>query len=493
MGDVYRARDRVLDRSVAVKLLRSIAVSETERARFTDEARTLALLSHPGLVTILDAATTDDEPYLVMELIHGQSLAESCRGGALEPAHVAAIGAQLADALGHAHAAGVVHRDLKPGNVLLGSDGRALLADFGLARLMSDSVRHTTDGVAVGTAAYLAPEQVCGEDITPAADVYSLGLVLLEALTGERAYQGMPIEAALARLTMPPVIPDALPSRWHVLLRAMTAREPAARPSTDEVAASMRDLASGLDPAVATAALRAEPVHQGPSLVPVSDDSSGGEATRAIEFESTPQPWSSRIVGHWRWVVVATAAVALFALVGPSLSSDDQPGTSTPTVTASRELNEPQRDFYDRLPALSQADHRSVVRPGTTYVESALDGDGGDQPAQPQDEGRLEASRGEVEVSGGAVQESSRVVEQSGAAAEGSGGAAEGSGGAAVGSGGAAQELRDDVEESAGAAEESGGNVDSEPEVRGNSRAEAARASNRGRGNGRQNVLDAVR
>lgn len=247
MAQVYRAHDGVLDRTVAVKMMRAIAAGDEERARFTDEAHMLAQLSHPGLVTVLDAATSDDEPYLVMELVDGPSLAECCRGVALEPERVAAIGAQIADALGHVHAAGIVHRDLKPGNVLLGADGRAQLTDFGLARIMSAAMRHTTSGVTVGTPAYLAPEQVRGDEITPAVDVYSLGLVLIEALTGACPYQGLPVEAALARLTTPPVIPDALPRRWRVLLRTMTALDPADRPSTAEVADVLRDLASGPD------------------------------------------------------------------------------------------------------------------------------------------------------------------------------------------------------------------------------------------------------
>jgi tRNA A-37 threonylcarbamoyl transferase component Bud32 len=245
MAQVYRAQDRVLGRTVAVKMLRAIAAHDDERARFSDEARMLAGLSHPGLVTVLDAATSDDEPYLVMEFVDGPSLADCCRDGALEPERVATIGAELADALGHVHAAGIVHRDLKPANVLLGGDGRARLTDFGLARIMSAALRHTTTGATVGTPAYLAPEQVRGDEITPAVDMYSLGLVLIEALTGECPYRGLPVEAALARLTVPPAIPDTLPRSWHVLLRAMTALDPADRPSTAQAAAALRTLASG--------------------------------------------------------------------------------------------------------------------------------------------------------------------------------------------------------------------------------------------------------
>jgi len=240
MAEVYRAHDRVLDRAVAVKLLLSLSGDDAARGRFTDEARMLARLSHPGLVTVLDASVTGDRPYLVMELVRGPSLAECCRGVSMEPTRVATIAAQLADALAYAHASGIVHRDLKPGNVLLAEEDRALLTDFGIARLLSEAARHTATGVTVGTAAYLAPEQVRGEDVTPAADVYSLGLVLLEALTGERAYGGSPTEAALARLTTSPPMPGTVPAAWVDLLMRMTALVPQDRPSAGQVAEGLR-------------------------------------------------------------------------------------------------------------------------------------------------------------------------------------------------------------------------------------------------------------
>jgi hypothetical protein len=363
MADVYRAHDRVLDRSVAVKLMRGVATGETERARFTNEARTLARLRHPGLVTVLDAATTDDEPYLVMELVAGPNLAERCRGTALDPTRVAAIGAQLADALGHAHAAGVVHRDLKPGNVLLGADGRALLTDFGVARLMSETVRHTTAGSAIGTAAYLAPEQVRGEDVSPAADVYALGLVLLEVLTGERAYRGLPVEAALARLTTPPHIPNAVPSPWHGLLRAMTALEPAERPSTDAVAASLRGLAAGLDPTAATAALR----------------------TESVRKRASP-------AAHGRWLIGATAAALLLTLVGASGGTDDGDTAARPANVA-HEVEQPPQLHHDAVEAASRPQQERHSR--TAHAGPARDG--GDRPLEPLGQARREASAGDVE------------------------------------------------------------------------------------------------
>jgi serine/threonine protein kinase len=373
MGEVYRAHDRVLGRSVAVKLMRSVVGDGAERARFTDEARALARLSHPGLVTMLDAATADDEPYLVMELINGPSLTECCRGVALEPARVAVIGAQLADALHHAHEAGVVHRDLKPDNVLLAADDRALLTDFGIARLMSDTTRHTVTGVTLGTAAYLAPEQVCGGKVTPATDVYALGLVLLEALTGERAYQGLPIEAALARLTTPPTIPDTVPSSWHGLLRSMTALEPAERPSSDEVALSLRELASGVGRMAATAAIPTGSVAKAASLVRTPGGSRHDEPADTLPLELDLQGQSDRFLDHWRWIVGAVVLALLFALAGSSGQSDEQGMNASLPATVSEELKDPPR------------------------VEPARDRDRGDQTAEPQDEARLKDPSGDVE------------------------------------------------------------------------------------------------
>ena len=239
MADVYRARDTMLDRDVALKVLRTSNTSEQDRERFVAEGRILAQLSHPNLVTLLDVGISD-EPFLVMEYVDGATLAE--QPGPLDLATVASIGMQLAEALTCAHDAGVVHRDVKPGNVLLGPDGRTRLADFGIARLLEDSARHTAEGLTVGTAAYVAPEQVTQGSVGPAADIYSLGLVLLEGITGERAYPGPPIEAAVARLTVPAPIPGDLPPDWQRLLRRMTATVPGDRPDAAAVVAALREL-----------------------------------------------------------------------------------------------------------------------------------------------------------------------------------------------------------------------------------------------------------
>ena len=239
MADVYAAHDTLLDRRVAIKLLRETPDSETARARFVSEARILAGTSDPGLVKVLDAGISGDRPFLVMELLPGGTVADLVDRGSQPLDRVAEIGAQAASALVPVHAAGIVHRDIKPGNLLFDGQGRLRLADFGIARLVGDTVRVTATGMTIGTATYLAPEQASGGEVGTAADVYALGLVLLELITGAPAFGGTPTEAALARLTHDPVVPDHLPEPLGRLLSAMTSREPQARPIAAEVAARL--------------------------------------------------------------------------------------------------------------------------------------------------------------------------------------------------------------------------------------------------------------
>jgi len=228
-GEVYRGFDRSLLRHVAIKVLHGEAGSE-HAARFGREVRLLARLQHPHLIPLYDAALGDGCRYLVMPLIRGMTLAERIATGPVPSGEAQRIGTALAQALAYTHAQGVVHRDVKPSNILLGDSGQILLADFGIARSDQSDQTVTAPGQLTGTAAYLAPEQVEGEETGPACDVYALGLVLLEALTGERAYPGTLLEQALARLWRPPQIPLPLGAGWVRLLDAMTARDPARRP-----------------------------------------------------------------------------------------------------------------------------------------------------------------------------------------------------------------------------------------------------------------------
>ncbi|MGB8649358.1 MAG: serine/threonine-protein kinase, partial [Mycobacteriales bacterium] len=242
-AEVWRATDTSLDRVVALKLV-TVAHDESS-ARAADEARTLARLSHPSLVQVYDAGTdTSGRPWVVMEFVEGETLADAIRRGPLPVRRITEIGLAVAEALDHVHAQGLVHRDIKPANVLIGRAGKVKLTDFGIARLV-DAAKVTSTGLMVGTASYLAPEQVAGETVGPATDVYALGLVLLEALTGKREYDGPAVEAAMARLHRAPVLPPTLPDGWAALLEAMTARSPLERPTAAQVARVLRDLLGG--------------------------------------------------------------------------------------------------------------------------------------------------------------------------------------------------------------------------------------------------------
>jgi hypothetical protein len=253
MAAVYRARDTQLDRIVAVKVFPAGEASDD--ARREAEAQTLARLNHPNLVTLFDAHLAPPgaaEPsYIVMELVDGPSLRDELDRGRLPAEEVGVLAAELAEALVSVHAAGVVHRDLKPANILLALTGlpsqpyRGKLADFGIAHLVG-SERITTDGVVIGTAAYLSPEQARGAEPGPPSDIYALGLILIEALSGERAFAGTPAEGIGARLVLDASIPAGLPAAWEQLLRDMTARDPEARPNAVAVAMSAREHAGEL-------------------------------------------------------------------------------------------------------------------------------------------------------------------------------------------------------------------------------------------------------
>jgi len=251
MASVYKAHDEFLDRNVAVKLFDAPLGEIAEVSNQEHELQMLARLNHHGLVTLIDAGIVENKTrhlsrmYLVMELITGPTLKKLTADRVLSGREIAQIGFDLAESLQYIHANGVIHRDVKPANVLMVAYGesddrpRAKLADFGIALLTGGA---SDTGETIGTAAYLSPEQAMRDTIEPATDVYSLGLCLLQAFTREVAFPGTPLESATARLIRDPAIPESLPPLWVDLLTAMTAREPGDRPSSGEAAAALGEL-----------------------------------------------------------------------------------------------------------------------------------------------------------------------------------------------------------------------------------------------------------
>ncbi len=264
---VYEAIDPLLQRDVAVKIFHADSSRASEMRLQEAEARLIAGMNHYALTTLFDAGVdvadaARPQIYLVMERIPGVDLRRRIqRDGPLTPAQVAFLGFDLAEGLQYVHEHGFLHRDIKPANILLADRGidtrvRGKLADFGISSMI-DGLPDSTSGTGTGTAAYLSPEQVDEQEPTIASDVYSLGLVLLEALTGTTAFPGTALESALARLERDPVIPAAVPERLTVVLRGMTALLPEDRPSLTAVAlafqnATLQDLieAGRLDPAL---------------------------------------------------------------------------------------------------------------------------------------------------------------------------------------------------------------------------------------------------
>lgn len=294
MATVYRATDEALGRTVAIKMFESELAHANDVRRQRDEISLLATLNHPSLVTLFDAVADDlelgvDRSFVVLEFVAGPDLSEALENGPVDRDTTALMGADVADALDYIHARGVVHRDVKPGNILLPADESgnrvtAKLADFGIARLV-DGAKLTETGSFLGTASYLSPEQARGETVGPPSDVYSLGLVLLECLTGARAFPGTALEATAARLSRDPVIPAELGPNWTSVLRSMTSMSPEHRPTAARAADSLRSLATipaSPDPTLVL------PAHV-PTTEPLQADSQSTEA-QSTEAQSTEAP-----------------------------------------------------------------------------------------------------------------------------------------------------------------------------------------------------------
>ncbi|MEV5463641.1 serine/threonine-protein kinase, partial [Streptomyces cellulosae] len=258
MGRVWRAHDEVLHRSVAIKeLTAALYVSESEQAillaRTRAEARAAARISHTAVVTVHDVLEHDGRPWIVMELVEGRSLADAVREeGRVEPREAARIGLWVLRALRAAHTAGVLHRDVKPGNVLLGRDGRVLLTDFGIAQIEGDTTI-TRTGEVVGSVDYLAPERVRGQDPGPSSDLWALGATLYTAVEGRS-----PFRRTTPLSTMQAVVEEEAAELRHAgplapVITALLRKDPATRPDPSEAEQMLAEAAEGRRPSWAQA------------------------------------------------------------------------------------------------------------------------------------------------------------------------------------------------------------------------------------------------
>ena len=312
-AEVWHARDTVLQRDVAIK---RFAPDHNMDEKMTRELGALSSLDHPGIVRLYDAGSEGGRAYLVVELVEGPTLKERLRYGPLTLEQARMLGRDVAEALAHAHEHDLVHQDVTPNNILL-AEGRARLTDFGIC---TPPKRHCeSDGALATTSGYTAVEQLLGGPISPAADVHALGLVLLEALTGRKEFDGSPLAAAVARVRRQPAIPQDLPSPWPQLLSAMTARDPEKRPSAATVAAYLD-------------------AYQAMDLPPLS----GAPSAQQVASDVRELALAGFVKRHPRMAVTLLAALVGFAISWWPLKSATQPQAEViPGVMASEVTVDP--------------------------------------------------------------------------------------------------------------------------------------------------------
>ena len=302
MSTVHRALDEKLNRPVAVKLMhRSTAADSDQLERFRREAKAVARLSHPHLVAVIDAGDDDGRPYIVFEFIDGETLKQRIRrNGRLDPAEAVAFAIEIARALSCAHNAGIVHRDVKPQNVLIDTEGRARVTDFGIARTM-DEDGLTADGRVIGTTDYVSPEQALGEPVSAQSDVYSVGVVLFEMLTGEVPFSAdSPVAVAMCHVRDP--MPDVRARRPEVSATLAAIIDRATAKDTAERYRSMAELTVDLEAALTLEASRS--------------GGAGDTATSVIRTLPAPERERVPLFIRSKWARVAVIAMTLGAVGG---------------------------------------------------------------------------------------------------------------------------------------------------------------------------------
>ncbi|HET9423497.1 MAG TPA: serine/threonine-protein kinase [Nocardioides sp.] len=352
MGEVWRATDTVLNREVAVKVLKhEYADDPTFRSRFETEARHAAALHHPGVAGVYDfgeATATDGSgqprPYLVMELVEGQPLSRLIADGRdLDRSAVRDLLAQAGDALAAAHAAGIVHRDVKPANLMVTPDGKIKITDFGIARA-GDGAGITQTGTVMGTAQYLSPEQARGELATPASDVYALGVVGFECLAGRRPFEAdSQVATALAHIQQPvPDLPADVPSDLAAVVLKALSKDPADRyPDGAAFAAALR---GGATAGIAVPPAVVPPVEPGSDATQVIPATSGQPATPPVPPTTDRKKGRSKAVWLVPLIVLLLVAAIVIAAVALNSGDDDNeppPADDTSEPTKSPPTTEP--------------------------------------------------------------------------------------------------------------------------------------------------------
>ena len=350
MGEVWKANDSVIGRHVAIKILKEEYLGDPGfRERFRTEAKNAALVNHEGIANVFDYGEEEGSAYLVMELVPGEALSTVLEREKILPAsRVLAIVAQTAAALHQAHLAGLVHRDIKPGNLLITPDGAVKITDFGIARL-ADQVPLTATGQVMGTVQYLAPEQAGGKPASPATDIYSLGIVAYEALAGKRPFRGeSQVAIAMAQIKeTPPELPTSIPEPVRRLVMSCMAKKPEGRP------ASAHDLAQ------AALALGRGDTDEGLALIPLVPESpaTSGETPKVSTEGSTKSGLKKPLtLGRNFWILSGVGAFVALALIATSLTillqspsddvADDLIVPTLPEVTE----EEPQTELPEIIP-----------------------------------------------------------------------------------------------------------------------------------------------
>ncbi|MGN7190443.1 MULTISPECIES: protein kinase [unclassified Curtobacterium] len=384
MGEVWQATDLVIGRTVALKILKDEYLGDPGfLERFRAEARHAALVNHEGIANVFDYGEEDGSAYLVMELVPGEALSTMIeREHTLPVDKVLDIVAQTANALQAAHAVGLVHRDIKPGNLLITPDGRVKITDFGIARI-ADQVPLTATGQVMGTVQYLSPEQASGHPASPSTDVYSLGIVAYEALAGRRPFTGeSQVAIAMAHINeQPPALPSDVPEPVAALVLSCIAKKPADRPAT---AANLARAAQALRRGDVAAATVAVPAVGGAGTVAFNPPADRGDdqATALIgtqagalagppttpgspaspdEDEPKKRAWIWWVVGGVALLAIIGAVVA-FALNGggngdggKTPASQSPSASARPSNTPSPTPSQPARQFIDKSQYVGRA------------------------------------------------------------------------------------------------------------------------------------------